>query len=696
MTAIAEYYAKVGFRTDKKSVRALDAYLASVEKRMAAMQSKMMSSLTFQSRPMTRALRDRLNEVANKVTFQIKKFDVSQKPLRESVQQAFTATSDRVPFRINKFIVDRVRLQRALMLASRDFTVNMNPSMRGGGGGAGRNAYDAAGRMELERLRHMNRLEFERLRHNNAIARSAGFGAAAGTGLLGAHGTRLPGILGGGYAGAMAIRGIGNLNQANQELISTQLTTQAVVEAHGYVGKGEETFDWLRRLGNNLGFSYMDQAQDYNSFLANALGAGQSIGGAQGIYKGFAEYQRAMGVTPARQKLVMSALSQMMGKGAVSMEELRRQMAESLPGTFSVFQDAYQTLLKRQGRGGGLTGQAAYRQLVADVSAGKVVSNELLPVVAEEMQKRAAPKLEIAKNTSQAWQGVLANQRTDWTRIASESGVEEGQRNFFRFFSQWMNQNRDIPERFGKWWEEFSKQFSIAGGFGDLIKMTLEGQETIIKEWLGSERVEQLRKDFDTLSSAARSAAEFLGLFREEPKPAPGVPPKRGEAGYGKKPFWQFASEQVANTARVGASVVELDPAGFVNSVGDSFGNTMDYLTWNTPLGAPARKWSPHIERGLRTTYDFFMPTWKEGELVYARPDQMGDPYWRNSHNYYFNPDVDRLIQGQLGPLGSSTTVTIDTLSIVAPSGTDPEEFAHSVSEALESVLQRSLPGKNR
>lgn len=327
MTAIAEYYAKVGFRTDKKSVRALDAYLASVEKRMAAMHSKMMSSLTFQSRPMTRALRDRLDEVANKVTFQIKKFDVSRKSLRESIQQAFTATSDRVPFKVNKFIVDRVRLQRALMLASRDFTVNMNPSMRGGGGGAGRNAYDVTGRMELERLRHMNRLEFERLRHSNSMARSAGFGAAAGTGLAGAHFGRLPGILGGGYLASMGIRGIGNLNQANQELISTQLTTQAVVEAHGYAGKGEETFDWLRRLGNNLGFSYMDQAQDYNSFLANALGAGQSIGGAQGIYKGFAEYQRAMGVTPARQKLVMSALSQMMGKGAVSMEELKSRLA---------------------------------------------------------------------------------------------------------------------------------------------------------------------------------------------------------------------------------------------------------------------------------------------------------------------------------------------------------------------------------
>src|SRR5690554_2148623 len=674
MTAIAEYYAKVGFRTDKKSVRALDAYLASVEKRMAAMQSKMMSSLTFQSRPMTRALRDRLNEVANKVTFQIKKFDVSQKPLRESVQQAFTATSDRVPFRINKFIVDRVRLQRALMLASRDFTVNMNPSMRGGGGGAGRNAYDAAGRMELERLRHMNRLEFERLRHNNAIARSAGFGAAAGTGLLGAHGTRLPGILGGGYAGAMAIRGIGNLNQANQELISTQLTTQAVVEAHGYVGKGEETFDWLRRLGNNLGFSYMDQAQDYNSFLANALGAGQSIGGAQGIYKGFAEYQRAMGVTPARQKLVMSALSQMMGKGAVSMEELRRQMAESLPGTFSVFQDAYQTLLKRQGRGGGLTGQAAYRQLVADVSAGKVVSNELLPVVAEEMQKRAAPKLEIAKNTSQAWQGVLANQRTDWTRIASESGVEEGQRNFFRFFSQWMNQNRDIPERFGKWWEEFSEQFAIAGGFGDLIKMTLEGQETIIKEWLGTERTEQMIQNFRELSEKAKTAANFLGLVSETPK-------------VGESP-WKVASSLGADTLAFVDAVTSLNMT-YDEGIGVTgtrlLKNVGGRLADNTPLG-----------RIGRFVYGF--ATDPEGTIKPERDDRGYSLRYlkmTGQQPTYYPRGAELLMMGQQPAQSSTPPLVIENITLNANSG-DREELTQLMTDVLRDSYERAMQGLNR
>jgi tape measure domain-containing protein len=156
----------------------------------------------------------------------------------------------------------------------------------------------------------------------------------------------------GGAAGAFARYGLSSLplvggvfgasamNRANQEAISARLTTQAVVEAQGLTGQGPAAFDWLRNQGNRIGFSYMDQAQDYNNFLSNSLGAGLSLGGSQDIYLGFAEYSKAMGITPARQKLVMNALSQMQGKGVVSMEELRRQMAESMPGTMSVFAEA--------------------------------------------------------------------------------------------------------------------------------------------------------------------------------------------------------------------------------------------------------------------------------------------------------------------------------------------------------------------
>lgn len=305
MTAIAEYYAKIGFQVDKASMKQMDNHLKRVERRMAEMQTRMSAGFVPKQNVLNRQLRQSLEAASKNVVFRVNRFAFDAMALRTEATTTFNRVSAAVPFRVERFTVDRVRLQRALMLASRDFTVNMNPSVSGRGNGP--RGY-GADRTQHERMLHSQRMELERLRQHGAIARNAGFGAAAGTGFFGAHGGRLPGLIGGGYLGAMALRGVGNINTANQEVISTQLTTQAVTEAAGLGPEaGPKAFNWLQRLGNNLGFNYMDQAQDYNSFLANSLGAGQTLGGSQGIYKGFAEYQRAMGITPARQKLVMSA-----------------------------------------------------------------------------------------------------------------------------------------------------------------------------------------------------------------------------------------------------------------------------------------------------------------------------------------------------------------------------------------------------
>ena len=131
----------------------------------------------------------------------------------------------------------------------------------------------------------------------------------------------------GGAGGAFARYGVGSLpfiggaygfstlNRANQEAITTRLTTQAVLQGQGYTEEqGVEAFDWLRKLGNEIGFSYMDAAPDYNQFLANSLGAGMDVEGSQGIFKGLSEYQTAMGTTSYRRRLINNALSQMMGR----------------------------------------------------------------------------------------------------------------------------------------------------------------------------------------------------------------------------------------------------------------------------------------------------------------------------------------------------------------------------------------------
>lgn len=145
--------------------------------------------------------------------------------------------------------------------------------------------------------------------------------AGGATGAFARYGVGSLPFIGGAY-------GFSTLNRSNQEAISTRLTTQAVVQSMGLTEEqGVEAFEWLRRLGQDIGFNYMDSAQDYNQFLSNSLGAGLSIEGSQDIFRGVSEYQTAMGVTSYRRKLINNALNQMLGKGILSMEEVNTSFA---------------------------------------------------------------------------------------------------------------------------------------------------------------------------------------------------------------------------------------------------------------------------------------------------------------------------------------------------------------------------------
>lgn len=158
-------------------------------------------------------------------------------------------------------------------------------------------------------------------RSNASFSRANFLHAGGAGGALARYGLASLPFVGGVY-------GLGSLNTANQELISGQLTTQAVLAAKGYsTQQGVDANKWLFGLANNVGFNYMEALPDYNQFLSNSLGAGLGVEQSQDIFKGFSEYQTAMGVTPARRKLVQNALSQMLGKGVLSMEEVDFSLA---------------------------------------------------------------------------------------------------------------------------------------------------------------------------------------------------------------------------------------------------------------------------------------------------------------------------------------------------------------------------------
>jgi len=376
---IAEYFASIGLRVDNKDVAKVDKFLANVGKNLKTSISGT-EGLEKAVKKETKTAVDGLEKKAQaqkKVAQQIavtaknqrawnKEFTHSIKNLTPSGSMSRRARQDQLNA-VFGAVGSNPRTQR--LLNSRlsylpggksDELSNMAAHYRNEQKIAAlkervRREEESSARriMELRqrdlerRTRNQQRIERQAVAHQQSLERIQARAASRQQGSAGrsdASYGRANYLHAGGAAGAFArygmaslpfvggVYGLGTLNTANREGISARLTTQAVVEAAGLQGRGEEAFGWLRNQANRIGFSYMDQSQDYNNFLSNSLGAGLGLEESQDIYLGFAEYSKAMGITPARQKLVMNALSQMQGKGVLSMEELRRQMAESMPG----------------------------------------------------------------------------------------------------------------------------------------------------------------------------------------------------------------------------------------------------------------------------------------------------------------------------------------------------------------------------
>lgn len=482
MTQIARYFASLGVDVDNSQLRKVDAYLKSVERKMVNFGRRMnklpSTALNIRINVNTTALlasvRNAMKMASNVAVLRISKFTIDQAELRRQVQAAMrglrnAAGNMRLSINLDVAVGNGLRNQ------IRTIVINaVRDAMRGGGGGPGPNPGGGRGHL------------------GNAGAVGAGSLLARSMAPLLALGA-------GGY-------GLSQLNQKNQEVISAQLTTMAVTEAAGLKGQGPEAFEWLRGQGNRIGFNYVDQAQDYNNFLSNSLGAGESLEASQETYLGFAEYSKAMGVTAPRQKLIMNALSQMTGKGTISMEELKRQMAESLPGTMSIFAEAYQKSI-----GGDKSGQGAIADLLKAVPEGKLKSSEIIPLVAEIMRERAKPKLDIASKTSASEQARFQNMASDSAIAAGTAGVEEGFARLFKTLTTSLKEAAPLINSMAAGFNEFTKKFAFLALMPQSIQRAMDGRDSYIADVLGKENTKIVA---DMLNSFKETTSEITETLK--------------------------------------------------------------------------------------------------------------------------------------------------------------------------------------
>lgn len=167
---------------------------------------------------------------------------------------------------------------------------------------------------------------------------------------------------------------------------------------YGSAATARQQLEFVRETSTAMGQEFYSAADAARTFFA--AGQGTTLSGQLNeIYAGFSKAGAALGLSSDDMQGIFLALGQSMSKGKVQAEELRGQIGERLPG-------AFQIAAKAMG-----VSTAELDKMMAD---GKLLTDDLLPKMAQALDDRYGKAAESAADTVQA---AINRMSTAWTEF---------------------------------------------------------------------------------------------------------------------------------------------------------------------------------------------------------------------------------------------------------------------------------------
>lgn len=149
---------------------------------------------------------------------------------------------------------------------------------------------------------------------------------------------------------------------------------------------------YITEASSRLGLDLASTSKAYASWLASIRGTALEGEKGRQVFEAVSGAMSRLGKSSADTQGVIEALSQMVGKGVVQMEELRGQLGDRLPGAMKAAAD-----------GAGLT----EAQLIKMVDAGGVLAEDLLPGLAAQLNKLYGSTGEVEGYTA-SWNRLMS------------------------------------------------------------------------------------------------------------------------------------------------------------------------------------------------------------------------------------------------------------------------------------------------
>lgn len=204
----------------------------------------------------------------------------------------------------------------------------------------------------------------------------------------------------------LAIAGANEFLQAN---VGLEALERALTQITGSAEAAQREITWLRQNSERLGLAGLSSAKAYINLAAAAKGSALEGEGARRIFEAVAGSMSKLGKSSAETEGALQAIGQMFGKGVVSMEEWRQQLAERLPGAAQATAESL-----------GMT----VGELSAMIATGTVLAEDLLPHLAAGLEKVYATNERVEGSVS-AW-NRFRNAVDETFQFLGQSGVMQG------------------------------------------------------------------------------------------------------------------------------------------------------------------------------------------------------------------------------------------------------------------------------
>lgn len=300
--------------------------------------------------------------------------------------------------------------------------------------------------------------------------------------------------LGVGLAGRALVKAAVDMETLNNKMLAA--TGNAEVAAH--------SMQFARAEADRLGVNMIAAGDGFAGFAAAALRSGLTLDQTKQIFSDMGDAATSLGLDTQRVGLIFRALEQISSKGVLSMEELKLQLGDSLPGALEI---AARSM------------DVSTASFIKMVEAGEVMSKDFLPNFAAAIKEELGGSVEEASQSARANMNRLQNSFFDLKTEVANSGFMDEFNEAIQELTTLLK-DPDLQEGLGSFAELLGNILNIsvkaAAGIGsvfDTIKNAPEkGSNWLFRTLFGAEGEEALAQARQAKQVAADMQEAFNNI----------------------------------------------------------------------------------------------------------------------------------------------------------------------------------------